>query len=107
MGGQAEGIRVKHFGDNKLTMIVFDGDLDKAIASFIIANGAAAFGKEVVMFFTFWGLNILRKPEGAKVKKNLIEKIQELINGIGLVKDITMKKLKKSCRLLIVKRRMV
>lgn len=75
MGGQAEGIRVKHFGDNKLTMIVFDGDLDKAIASFIIANGAAAFGKEVVMFFTFWGLNILRKPEGAKVKKNLIEKM--------------------------------
>jgi NADPH-dependent 2,4-dienoyl-CoA reductase/sulfur reductase-like enzyme/peroxiredoxin family protein/rhodanese-related sulfurtransferase/TusA-related sulfurtransferase len=56
------------------TIIVFSGDLDKAIASFIIANGAAAMGKKVTMFFTFWGLNILRKPEKVKVKKNLIEK---------------------------------
>ncbi len=56
------------------TMIVFSGDLDKAIASFIIANGAAAMGKKVTMFFTFWGLNILRKPEKVEVKKNFIEK---------------------------------
>lgn len=48
--------------DNK-TMVVFSGDLDKAIASFIIANGAASMGKKVTMFFTFWGLNILRKSE--------------------------------------------
>ncbi|WP_235899132.1 DsrE/DsrF/DrsH-like family protein [Suipraeoptans intestinalis] len=40
-------------------MVVFSGDLDKAIASFIIATGAASMGKEVTMFFTFWGLNIL------------------------------------------------
>lgn len=86
MGSQAEGMRVKHFGDNKLTMIVFDGDLDKAIASFIIANGAASFGKEVVMFFTFWGLNILRKPEGAKVKKNLIEKMFGMMMPRGAAK---------------------
>jgi peroxiredoxin family protein len=52
---------------------VFSGDLDKAIAGFIIANGAAAMGSEVTMFFTFWGLNILRRPEQVKVKKNLIE----------------------------------
>jgi CoA-disulfide reductase len=58
--------------DNK-TMVVFSGDLDKALASFIIANGAAAMGKKVTMFFTFWGLNILRKPEKVSVKKNLIE----------------------------------
>ncbi len=56
------------------TMIVFSGDLDKAIASFIIANGAAAMGKNVTMFFTFWGLNILRKEEKVSVKKNIIEK---------------------------------
>ena len=56
------------------TMVVFSGDLDKAIASFIIANGAAAMGKKVTMFFTFWGLNILRKPESVAVSKNLIEK---------------------------------
>ncbi|MDF2472651.1 MAG: NAD(FAD)-dependent dehydrogenase [Anaerocolumna sp.] len=59
--------------DNK-TMVVFSGDLDKAIASFIIANGAAAMGKKVTMFFTFWGLNILRRPEKVSVSKNLIEK---------------------------------
>lgn len=57
--------------DNK-TMVVFSGDLDKAIASFIIANGAASMGKKVTMFFTFWGLNILRKSEKVKVKKDFL-----------------------------------
>ncbi len=55
------------------SMIVFDGDLDKAIAAFIIANGAASMGRPVTMFFTFWGLNILRKAEKQKVKKSFIE----------------------------------
>ena len=45
---------------NKLSMIVFSGDLDKALAAFIIATGAVAMGMEVVMFFTFWGTPILR-----------------------------------------------
>lgn len=58
--------------DNK-TMVVFSGDLDKAIASFIIANGAASMGKKVTMFFTFWGINILRKNESISVKKSFIE----------------------------------
>lgn len=58
--------------DNK-TIVVFSGDLDKALASFIIANGAAAMDKKVTMFFTFWGLNILRKPENVPVKKSLID----------------------------------
>jgi len=57
------------------TMVVFSGDLDKAIASFIIANGAKAMGKEVTMFFTFWGLNILRKPQNINVKKSFMEKM--------------------------------
>ena len=56
-------------------MIVFSGDLDKAIASFIIANGAAAMGRKVTMFFTFWGLNIIRRPEKVKIKKNFISKM--------------------------------
>lgn len=60
--------------DNK-TMVVFSGDLDKAIASFIIANGAASMGRKVTMFFTFWGLNILRKPEKTKVKKGMIDRM--------------------------------
>lgn len=62
-------------GKKSKTLIVFSGDLDKTIASFIIANGARAMGNEVTMFFTFWGLNILRKPEKVEVKKNFIEKM--------------------------------
>ena len=54
------------------TMVVFSGELDKAIASFIIANGARAMDNEVTMFFTFWGLNILRKPEPVSVKKDFM-----------------------------------
>lgn len=57
------------------TMVVFDGDLDKVLASFIIANGAAAMGRPVTMFFTFWGLNALRKSTYVKVKKSFIEKM--------------------------------
>ncbi len=61
-------------GDNK-NIIVFSGDLDKAIASFIIANAAASMGRKVSMFFTFWGLNILRRPEKVKVKKDLMSRM--------------------------------
>ena len=57
------------------TFVVFSGDLDKALASFIMANGAAALGRRVTLFFTFWGLNILRKNERVKVKKGLIGKM--------------------------------
>lgn len=60
---------------NASTMVVFSGDLDKAIASFIIANGAASSGKKVTMFFTFWGLNIIRKDEKVPVNKNIIGKM--------------------------------
>ena len=56
-------------------MVVFSGDMDKALASFIIANGAAAMGRPVTMFFTFWGLNILRKSEKQRVKKSVVEKM--------------------------------
>ena len=60
---------------NDKTFVVFSGDLDKTIAAFIIANGAAAMGRKVTMFFTFWGLNILRKPGKVKVAKTFIEKM--------------------------------
>ncbi len=62
-------------GGTGKNMIIFSGDLDKAIASFIIANGAAAMGRKVHMFFTFWGLNILRKSAHVKVKKSFIERM--------------------------------
>ncbi|MCL6581377.1 MAG: DsrE/DsrF/DrsH-like family protein [Firmicutes bacterium] len=58
---------------NKKTIIVFSGDLDRAMAAFIIATGAAAMGDDVTMFFTFWGLNILRRPEKVKVKKSFLQ----------------------------------
>ena len=53
-------------------IIVFSGDLDKALAALIIANGAAAMGRKVNMFFTFWGLNILRRAQKVKVRKDLV-----------------------------------
>ena len=57
---------------NAKNIIVFSQDLDKAIAAFIIANTAAAMGRKVSIFFTFWGLNILRKPSKMKVKKDMV-----------------------------------
>lgn len=69
---KAESVAVRPDGK---TFVVFSGDLDKTIAAFIMANGAAAMGREVTIFFTFWGLNILRKPEKVKTQKNFIEKM--------------------------------
>ena len=60
---------------NDKNFVVFSGDLDKTIAAFIMANGAAAMGRNVTMFFTFWGLNILRRPEKVSVAKTFIEKM--------------------------------
>lgn len=59
----------------KTTIVLFSGELDKAIAAFIIANGAAAYDHEVTIFFTFWGLNALRKDENVFVKKGFLEKM--------------------------------
>lgn len=55
------------------TFVVFSGDLDKTIAAFIMANGAASMGRQVTIFFTFWGLNILRRSKKVKVKKSFVE----------------------------------
>lgn len=57
------------------TLVVFSGDLDKAIASFIIATGSAAMGNQVTMFFTFWGLNILRQDQYVPANKTFLEKM--------------------------------
>lgn len=66
---------VMNNGNDGKTIIVFSGDMDKVMASFIIANGAAALGKKVTMFFTFWGLSVLRKPDKMKVDKSPMEKM--------------------------------
>ena len=57
-------------GDRK-TIVVFSDDLDKALASFVIANGIIATGKKVSMFFTFWGLNVIKKQKMPSVKKDI------------------------------------
>lgn len=71
-GGKSNMVNISQ---QNATIVVFSGEIDKVIASMIIAQGAAAQGKDVTMFFTFWGLNALRKDNKVSVKKNLIEKM--------------------------------
>ncbi len=61
----------KSDADHK-TMVVFSDDMDRALASFVIANGAASMGKKVTMFFTFWGLNVIKDVNRPKVKKDMM-----------------------------------
>ena len=96
-------------GKRVMTNVVFSNDFDKTMAAFIIANGAVAAGYEVTLFFTFWGVNVLRKSGPVTVKKNLIEKMfgwmmpkgstklkLSQMNmggmGLGLIKSIMKKK---------------
>jgi len=67
----------------KLTMVVFSGDLDRALAAFMLATTAASMGMEVNMFFTFWGLNIIKKNEGGIKSKGLMLKMLNLMNRGG------------------------
>ena len=59
----------------RTTIVLFSGDYDKAMAAYIIANGAAAYDHEVTIFHTFWGINALRKQEAVEVKKGILEKM--------------------------------
>lgn len=77
---------------NNKTMVIFSNDFDKAIAALIIANGAAAMGRKVTMFYTFWGLNILRKSNSTPVKKDFISKIFGLMMPKG-TKQLKLSKL--------------
>jgi peroxiredoxin family protein len=61
--------------DNRCAIILFSGELDKAMAGFVLATGAAAAGLDVSMFFTFWGLSVLKKPGAAGGAKNIKEKM--------------------------------
>ena len=70
------------------TIIVFDGEMNKVLASFIIANGALAMGRPVTMFFTFWGLTALRKTDRRPIKKKFIEKCSTELRSIMKDKNI-------------------
>jgi len=67
----------------KLSIVMFSGDLDRALAGFILAVTGASMGMEVTMFFTFWGLNIIKKNEGGIKSKGLMKKMLNLINRGG------------------------
>ena len=62
---------VLHTGAQNKTFILFSDDLDKTLATFVLANGAAATGKKVSIFFTFWGLNAIKKVHKPKVEKDI------------------------------------
>lgn len=72
--GGGEEIGASAGGRNK-TIVVFSDYLDRALAAFVIANGAATTGKRVTMFFTFWGLNVIKKHNKPKVQKDLMGKM--------------------------------
>ncbi|MFH1542323.1 MAG: DsrE/DsrF/DrsH-like family protein [bacterium] len=69
--------------NKKSTIVVFSGDLDKVYASFIIATTAASMGKEVSMFFTFWGLNVLRKKRFLFKAPHFLQKMFGVLNRGG------------------------
>lgn len=73
-----EQIISKSTNEKNKTFVIFSDDLDKAIASFIIANGASTTGQKVTLFFTFWGLNIIKKDINQKVEKNFMGKMFSL-----------------------------
>lgn len=67
----------------KVTLVVFSGELDKVLASFIVATSAAAMGMDVTMFFTFWGLNAVKKNEGLLRGPGVMRKMLNLLNRGG------------------------
>ena len=67
----------------KVTLVVFSGELDKALAAFNIAIGAASMGMEVSMFFTFFGLNVLKKNQGRIKSKGIMRKMLNFMNRGG------------------------
>jgi len=67
----------------KLTIVMFSGELDRALSGFILATTAASMGMEVSMFFTFWGLNIIKKNEGGIRSRGWMRKMLNFINRGG------------------------
>lgn len=70
-------------GKEKFTLVLFSGELDKALAAFILATTAASMGMEVTMFFTFWGLNIIKKNEGKIESRGFKRKMLNILNRGG------------------------
>jgi peroxiredoxin family protein len=69
--------------EERVTLVMFSGELDKALAAFNIAIGAASMGMEVSMFFTFWGLNIIKRNEGGGKTKGIMRRLLNVMNRGG------------------------
>ncbi len=69
--------------NNKASIVVFSGELDKALAAFFIATTAAAMGMDVTMFFTFWGLNVIKVNQGGIRSKGLRRRLLNILNRGG------------------------
>ncbi len=67
----------------KLSIVVFSGDLDRALAAFFLATTGASMGMDVTMYFTFWGLNVIKKNEGSLRSKGLMRKMLNIMNRGG------------------------
>lgn len=67
----------------KVTLVMFSGELDKALAAFNIAIGAASMGMEVSIFFTFWGLNIIKRNEDGGKSKGVMRQMLNFMNRGG------------------------
>jgi len=68
---------------DKVTIVLLSGDMDRAMAAFIIATGAAAMGMQVTVFFTFWGLNAIRRQGAASSAKDWLRRMFGLLNKGG------------------------
>ncbi len=74
-GGAQASAAVARQNLDQVSFVVFSGDLDKVLAAFIIANGALAMGQKVAMFFTFWGLNALRRQDPPAHERHLVDRM--------------------------------
>ena len=87
--------RLKHIegqvAEDRVAVVVFSGDLDRVLAAFIIATGAAAMGQQVSMFFTFWGLSVLKKDKQLS-GKTLFQKMMTVMSP-GSSKDLPVSKM--------------
>ena len=83
---QQQLVHLKQGDQNRVSMIVFSGELDKQIAAFNIATGAAASGMEVVMFFTFWGISALRDAKTRARGKDFFSRLFGFLLPRGVVR---------------------
>ena len=79
---ELDALRERTVG-NRVTMVMFSGDLDRVMAALVIATGAASMGMEVSMFFTFWGLSVLKKERGL-AEKSVLEKAFSVMTPAGI-----------------------